>query len=35
VIAYIHEMGYAQTKEAFYRSLEKLGLDYLDLYLIH
>lgn len=27
--------GYEKTKEAFYTSLEKLGLDYLDLYLIH
>lgn len=33
--AYIQEMGYENTKEAFYRSLEKLGVDYLDLYLIH
>ena len=33
--AYIHEMGYEKTNEAFYRSLKKLGLDYLDLYLIH
>ena len=29
------EMGYEQTKAAFYRSLENLNTDYLDLYLIH
>lgn len=28
-------MGYENLKEAFLRSLQKLGLDYLDLYLIH
>ncbi len=33
--AYIQEMGYENTMQAFERSLEKLGLDYLDLYLIH
>lgn len=33
--AYIQEMGYENAKEAFCRSLDKLGLDYLDLYLIH
>ena len=33
--AYIHQMGYEATKAAFFQSLEKLGLDYLDLYLIH
>ena len=32
---YIQEMGYENLKEAFLRSLQKLGLDYLDLYLIH
>ena len=29
------DRGYQSTKEAFYRSLSALGLDYLDLYLIH
>ncbi|MFD2629891.1 aldo/keto reductase [Oceanobacillus kapialis] len=29
------EQGYEETKQAFARSLEKLGLEYLDLYLIH
>ncbi|HJC62462.1 MAG TPA: aldo/keto reductase [Candidatus Blautia merdavium] len=33
--AYIQQMGYRQTKEAFEESLQKLGLEYLDLYLIH
>lgn len=33
--AYIQEMGYENTKEAFARSLKKLGLTYLDLYLVH
>lgn len=33
--AYIQEMGYEKLKEAFERSLEQLGLEYLDLYLIH
>lgn len=33
--AWISEMGYEQTLKAFEASLERLGLDYLDLYLIH
>lgn len=33
--AYIQQMGYDKTIQAFYESLNKLGLDYLDLYLIH
>ena len=33
--AYIQEMGYENTKKAFERALEKLDMDYIDLYLIH
>lgn len=33
--AYIQQMGYEKTKEAFAQSLDHLGLTYLDLYLIH
>lgn len=33
--AYIQEMGYENLKEAFIRSLNKLGLLYLDMYLVH
>ena len=33
--AYIQQMGYEKTLAAFYESLRKLHLDYLDLYLIH
>ena len=33
--AYIQEMGYENLKKAFARSLQQLGLDYIDLYLIH
>ena len=32
---WISEMGYEQTLSAFERSLVRLGLDYIDLYLIH
>lgn len=32
---WIDEMGYAETKQAFERSLNRLQMDYLDLYLIH
>ncbi|KSU66529.1 aldo/keto reductase [Arthrobacter sp. NIO-1057] len=32
---WIADMGYEQTLEAFDASLERLGLDYLDLFLIH
>ena len=33
--AWISEMGYERTLRAFDASLARLGLDYLDLYLIH
>lgn len=33
--AYIQQMGYENTKAAFQESLDRLGLTYLDLYLIH
>jgi diketogulonate reductase-like aldo/keto reductase len=32
---WIQDAGFESTKEAFGRSLKRLGLDYLDLYLIH
>ena len=32
---WVDDSGYEKTKKAFQTSLEKLGLDYLDLYLIH
>jgi 2,5-diketo-D-gluconate reductase A len=32
---WIQDAGYESTKRAFQRSLDKLKLDYLDLYLIH
>lgn len=33
--AWKDEMGYENTKNAFWASLDRLGTDYLDLYLIH
>lgn len=33
--AWITDMGYDRTMKAFEKSIKKLGLDYLDLYLIH
>lgn len=33
--AFVQEMGYEKTKAAFAASCEKLGTDYLDLYLVH
>lgn len=32
---WVQDMGYEKTKNAFYRSLDRLKSDYLDLYLIH
>ncbi len=32
---WIQDTGYESTKKAFERSMQRLGLDYLDLYLIH
>lgn len=32
---WVQDAGYETAKKAFYTSLEKLGLDYIDLYLIH
>lgn len=32
---WVHDAGYESTKRAFAKSLERLQLDYLDLYLIH
>ncbi|WP_370574252.1 aldo/keto reductase [Methanomethylovorans sp.] len=32
---WVQDAGYENTKKAFQLSMEKLGLDYLDLYLIH
>ena len=32
---WLEDLGYQKTKQAFYRSLELMGLDYLDSYMIH
>jgi 2,5-diketo-D-gluconate reductase A len=32
---WVQDAGYESTKKAFERSMDRLGLDYLDLYLIH
>lgn len=32
---FVEDVTYEKTKKAFYKSLEKLQLDYLDMYLIH
>ncbi|MFP3733187.1 aldo/keto reductase, partial [Bacillus sp. SIMBA_006] len=32
---WVQDTGYEKTKAAFQKSLERLQLDYLDLYLIH
>jgi 2,5-diketo-D-gluconate reductase A len=32
---WVQDAGYESTKETFVKSLQKLQLDYLDLYLIH
>lgn len=32
---FVQDSGYEKTRTAFYHSLENLGLEYLDLYLIH
>ena len=32
---WVQDTGYEKTKAAFYRSLDRLRMDYLDLYLIH
>lgn len=32
---WVQDSGYEKTKKAFYTSLEKLGVDYIDVYLIH
>ena len=34
-MAYIQEMGYENTKAAFAASCQRLGVGYLDLYLVH